>query len=130
MNEIEFHPAWHHLLGLAVQHEVHSAPWSSPGPGAHVARAGAFYCFAQAEAGIGCPLSATYSVIPALRHQPDVAAEWEPRFLSAEYDPQFAPATSKTGALCGMGMTEKQGGSDVRANTTVARAHERRRPGG
>ena len=75
----------------------------------------------EAEAGIGCPLSATYSVVPALRKQPEIAAEWEPRILSSEYDPRDVPATEKPGALAGMGMTEKQGGSDVRANTTVAR---------
>jgi putative acyl-CoA dehydrogenase len=78
-------------------------------------------CFGHAEAGVGCPISMTYSVIPALRHQPDVAEEWEPRFLSDSYDPRNAPASEKHGALAGMGMTEKQGGSDVRANTTVAR---------
>ena len=78
-------------------------------------------CFCQAEAGVGCPISMTYSVIPALRHQPELAEEWEPRFLSDAYDPRNVPATEKPGALAGMGMTEKQGGSDVRANTTVAR---------
>ena len=121
INEVEFHPAWHQLLGLAVQHQVHSLPWREPGPGAHVARGAAFLCMTEAEAGIGCPLSATYSVVPALRKQPEIAAEWEPRILSSEYDPRDVPATEKPGALAGMGMTEKQGGSDVRANTTVAR---------
>ena len=77
-------------------------------------------CLSQAEAGTGCPISMTYSVIPALRRQPDVAAAWEPRFLSLDYDRRSAPAPDKAGALCGMAMTEKQGGSDVRANTTVA----------
>ena len=74
----------------------------------------------QAEAGVGCPISMTYSVIPALRKQPEIAAEWEPRFISLDYDGELRPAADKPGALCGMGMTEKQGGSDVRANTTVA----------
>jgi putative acyl-CoA dehydrogenase len=78
-------------------------------------------CMSQAEAGIGCPISMTYSVIPALRTQPELAAEWEPRFLSSTYDPTNAPASQKPGALAGMGMTEKQGGTDVRANTTIAR---------
>jgi putative acyl-CoA dehydrogenase len=77
-------------------------------------------CLSQAEAGTGCPISMTYSVIPALRRQPEVAAAWEPRFTSLDYDPRMAPAPDKAGALCGMSMTEKQGGSDVRANTTVA----------
>jgi putative acyl-CoA dehydrogenase len=121
VDEAEFHPAWHELLGKAVEYELHSSPWQDPQPGAHVARGAAFMCMSQAEAGIGCPISMTYSVIPALRTQPELAAEWEPRFLSAEYDSRNAPAPQKTGALAGMGMTEKQGGTDVRANTTIAR---------
>ncbi len=121
VDEAEFHPAWHELLGVAVEHELHSSPWKDPRPGAHVARGAAFICMSQAEAGIGCPISMTYSVIPALRTQPELAAEWEPRFLSNAYDPRNAPASDKEGALAGMGMTEKQGGTDVRANTTVAR---------
>jgi putative acyl-CoA dehydrogenase len=121
VDEAEFHPAWHELLGIAVEHELHSSPWKDPRPGAHVARGAAFMCMSQAEAGVGCPISMTYSVIPALRTQPELAAEWEPRFLSNDYDPRNAPAPGKSGALAGMGMTEKQGGTDVRANTTVAR---------
>jgi putative acyl-CoA dehydrogenase len=117
----EFHPSWHELMEAAVGYELHCSPWKEPRPGAHVARGAAFMCMSQAEAGIGCPISMTYSVIPALRTQPELAAEWEPRFLSATYDPRNAPATEKAGALAGMGMTEKQGGTDVRANTTVAR---------
>jgi putative acyl-CoA dehydrogenase len=117
----EFHPAWHELIAVAVANELHCSPWKDPRPGAHVARGAAFMCMSQAEAGIGCPISMTYSVIPALRTQPDLAAEWEPRFLSATYDPANAPAPEKAGALAGMGMTEKQGGTDVRANTTLAR---------
>jgi putative acyl-CoA dehydrogenase len=121
VDEVEFHPAWHELLGVAVEHELHSSPWRDPKPGAHVARAAAFMCMSQAEAGIGCPISMTYSVVPALRAQPELAAEWEPRILSPRYDPSNAPAAQKAGALAGMGMTEKQGGTDVRANSTVAR---------
>jgi putative acyl-CoA dehydrogenase len=121
VDTVDFHPAWHELLGLAVEHELHALPWKQPGVGAHVARASAFICMSQAEAGIGCPISMTYSVVPALRVQPELAAEWEPRMLSGSYDPANAPAAEKRGALAGMGMTEKQGGSDVRANTTVAR---------
>ena len=117
----EFHPAWHELIAVAVENELHCSPWKDPRPGAHVARGAAFMCMSQAEAGIGCPISMTYSVIPALRTQPELAAEWEPRFLSATYDPANAPAPEKAGALAGMGMTEKQGGTDVRANTTLAR---------
>jgi putative acyl-CoA dehydrogenase len=121
VDEVEFHPAWHQLLGIAVEHELHCSPWKDPRPGAHVARGAAFMCMSQAEAGIGCPISMTYSVIPALRTQPELAAEWEPHFLSTAYDPRNAPAERKQGSLAGMGMTEKQGGTDVRANTTVAR---------
>jgi len=121
VDTVDFHPAWHELMALSVKHELHCGPWKDPRPGAHVARGAAFMCFSQAEAGVGCPTSMTYSVIPALRTQPELAAEWEPRFLSSEYDPANAPAGQKAGALAGMGMTEKQGGTDVRANTTVAR---------
>jgi putative acyl-CoA dehydrogenase len=121
VDTVDFHPSWHELMGVAVGHELHCSPWKDPRPGAHAARGAAFMCMSQAEAGIGCPISMTYSVIPALRTQPELAAEWEPRFLSSSYDPANAPAAEKAGALAGMGMTEKQGGTDVRANTTVAR---------
>jgi putative acyl-CoA dehydrogenase len=121
VDTVDFHPSWHELMEMAVGHELHCSPWKDPRPGAHVARGAAFMCMSQAEAGIGCPISMTYSVIPALRTHPELAAEWEPRFLSAEYDPGNAPAPQKAGALAGMGMTEKQGGTDVRANTTLAR---------
>ena len=87
IDEVEFHPAWHELIGVAVEYELHSSPWQDPRPGAHVARGAAFMCMSQAEAGIGCPISMTYSVIPALRTQPELAAEWEPRLLSAELRP-------------------------------------------
>jgi putative acyl-CoA dehydrogenase len=121
IDEVEFHPAWHELLGAAVGFGLHALPWRDPRPGAHVARAAMFMAFSQAEAGVGCPISMTYSAIPALRHEPEVAAEWEPRFASLSYDGErLRPASEKAGALCGMGMTEKQGGSDVRANTTTA----------
>ncbi|MBK5110673.1 MAG: isovaleryl-CoA dehydrogenase [Thermoleophilia bacterium] len=120
IDEVEFHPAWHQLMDLAVSHDIHGLPWRRPEPGANVARAALFTQLSQAEAGVGCPISMTFSVIPALRAQPDVAAEWEPRFLSLEYDGELRPVTEKPGALAGMAMTEKQGGSDVRANTTRA----------
>ena len=120
IDEVEFHPAWHHLMSEGVRLGVHALPWREQQPGAHVARAAMFVAFGHAEAGVGCPLSMTYSVIPALRKQPELAEEWEPRFLSLTYDGELRPAPDKPGALCGMGMTEKQGGSDVRANTTTA----------
>src|SRR5436305_1422182 len=120
IDEVEFHPAWHALMGLGVEHGLHALPWREPRPGAHVARAALFMLLAEVEAGVGCPLSMTYSAVPALRLQPEVAAEWEPRVTSTVYDPRLVPASEKAGALCGMAMTEKQGGSDVRANTTAA----------
>jgi putative acyl-CoA dehydrogenase len=129
IDEVEFHPAWHELMRLAVGHGLHALPWRERRPGAHVARAALFYVLSQVEAGHGCPISMTYSAVPALRRQPDVAAEWEPRFASLAYDPRMIPASGKQGALCGMAMTEKQGGSDVRANTTWAEAIAGRGPG-
>jgi putative acyl-CoA dehydrogenase len=119
LDEVEFHPAWHELLGLAVQHEIPSFAWRHPEPGAHVARAALMMLCP--EAGVGCPVSMTYAIIPALRREPALATEWEPRLTEPVYDRRFIPATEKRGALAGMGMTEKQGGSDVRANTTLAR---------
>ncbi|MGH2831101.1 MAG: acyl-CoA dehydrogenase family protein, partial [Actinomycetota bacterium] len=119
IDEVEFHPAWHELLRVAVGFGVHALPWRDPRAGAHVARAAMMMVW-QTDAGQGCPTSMTYSGVPALRTQPDVASEWEPRLTSLEYDPRFIPAGQKSGALCGMAMTEKQGGSDVRANTTRA----------
>ena len=129
VDEVEYHPAYHDLMRLAIQHELHALPWRQPGPGAHVTRAALFYLQSQVEAGHGCPISMTFSVIPALRMQPEVAAQWEPRILSTEYDPRMRPADEKTGATCGMAMTEKQGGSDVRANTTRAVSIGRGGPG-
>jgi putative acyl-CoA dehydrogenase len=123
IDEVEFHPAWHALLGLGVEHGLHCLPWRAPHqgrPGAHVARAAKFFLLAQVEAGVGCPLSMTYSAVAALAGEPELAAEWLPRLTSTAYDPRLVPADGKAGALCGMAMTEKQGGSDVRANTTRA----------
>jgi putative acyl-CoA dehydrogenase len=108
-------------MALGVGHGLHSLPWQEPRAGAHVARAALFVLLAEVEAGVGCPLSMTYSAVPALRLNPDLAAEWEPRLTSTAYDGRLVPATGKPGALCGMAMTERQGGSDVRANTTAAR---------
>ncbi len=120
IDEVEFDSSWHELMSIGVGHGLHAMPWREPGPGAHVARAAMFMLLMQAESGVGCPISMTYSAIPALRKQPELAAEWESRFLSLDYDEASAPAANKRGALCGMAMTEKQGGSDVRANTTTA----------
>jgi putative acyl-CoA dehydrogenase len=120
IDEVEFDNSWHELLRLGVSEGLHASPWREPRPGAHVARAALFMLLMQAEGGVGCPISMTYSAIPALRAQPELAEEWESRLLSLDYDQRSAPAGEKRGALCGMAMTEKQGGSDVRANTTVA----------
>ena len=117
---VEYHPAYHQLMRLSVGHALHALPWREPRPGAHVARAAMFFLVSQVEAGHGCPISMTYSGVPALRVEPELAREWEPRLTSTHYDPAYRPATEKSGAVCGMAMTEKQGGSDVRANTTRA----------
>jgi len=119
-DEVEFHPAWHHLMRLAVQQGIHSLPWASPRHGAHVARAALALLAAENEAGHMCPISMTYSAMPVLRQNEVIAREWAPRICSTEYDPSFQPASRKQGALIGMAMTEKQGGSDVRANVTRA----------
>jgi putative acyl-CoA dehydrogenase len=121
-DEVEFHPAWHALMQAGVEQELHALPWRTDQPGAHVARAATYVCSGQAEAGFGCPITMTFAAVPALRTEPDLAAEWVPRLTAATYDPELKPAAEKASALCGMAMTEKQGGSDVRANTTRALA--------
>jgi putative acyl-CoA dehydrogenase len=120
VDEVEFHPAWHRLLGTALEHGLHAAPWRDPRPGAQVARAAGFYLWTQVEAGHGCPVSMTFAAVPALRAAPGLAEVWEPKLTALAYQPALAPVAEKAGALCGMAMTEKQGGSDVRANTTTA----------
>ena len=118
---VEFHPGWHSLIESAVTCGNHSLPWEDDPPdGAHVARAAQTYMTGQIESGHNCPISMTYSVIPALNTTPEVARQWVPGIVSREYDPSFQPASGKKGLLMGMGMTEKQGGSDVRANTSGA----------
>ena len=120
IDEVAFHPAYHRLMELGIAHRQPSIAWG-PGPDAsHVAHAGLEFLMHQVEAGVCCPMSMTYAVIPALRHNPDIAAVWEPKLLSDRYDPSFQPVDGKAGATMGMAMTEKQGGSDVRANTTRA----------
>jgi putative acyl-CoA dehydrogenase len=117
---VEYHPAYHQLMTTAVAHGLHSGPWADPRPGAHVARAAKVIAWYQVDAGHICPVSMTYAVVPALRHQPEVARVWEPMIGSTTYDPSNRPAPAKAGVTCGMALTEKQGGSDVRANTTRA----------
>jgi putative acyl-CoA dehydrogenase len=120
IDEVDFHPCWHELLTTAVRHGLHAAPWADVRPGAHVARAAKFMVWTQAEAGHGCPISMTYACVPALRHAKDLAARYEPLLTSARYDFGLRVPDTKAGLLAGMAMTEKQGGSDVRANTTRA----------
>jgi putative acyl-CoA dehydrogenase len=120
VDEVAFHPAYHELMQVSVGHGLAGAAWAVDRPGAHVARAAGFIIWQQVDPGHFCPVSMTYSVVPALRHQPDLAREWEPQLVARAYDPRNVPASDKPGVLAGMGMTEKQGGSDVRANTTRA----------
>jgi putative acyl-CoA dehydrogenase len=120
IDEVEFHPAWHELMDAAIGHGLHAAPWGNSRTGAHTARAAGLLVWSQAEAGHTCPVSMTYSIVPALRHAPDLAARYEPLLTTTAYDPEHKPAAEKRGLTAGMSMTEKQGGSDVRANTTAA----------
>jgi putative acyl-CoA dehydrogenase len=120
VDEVEFHPSYHRLMEVAVSRGLHGTAWRDPRAGAHVARAAAFVVWAQVDAGHGCPISMTYAAVPALRAQADVARDWEPLLAARSYDPMLRPVEAKGSALCGMGMTEKQGGSDVRTNQTRA----------
>ncbi|WP_028080451.1 isovaleryl-CoA dehydrogenase [Solimonas soli] len=123
IDEIEFHPAYHRVMQLGMQYGVHAFAWrNADKPGAHVARAAISYLHNQAEAGSSCPLTMTHAAAPALAHSPDVARRWLPQIHSYEYDPRLLPFAQKKGCTMGMGMTEKQGGSDVRANSTKAYA--------
>jgi putative acyl-CoA dehydrogenase len=119
-DEVVFHPAWHRLMQASIERRLHSLPWTEKRPGAHVARAAMMMLTVQNEAGHTCPVSMTFSCMASLRAEPSLAREWEPKIVAANYDPRFLPASEKSGLLIGMAMTEKQGGSDVRANTTVA----------
>ena len=119
-DEVEFHPAWHELLRIGVEAGLHGAPWSEGEPGAHVGRAARFMTLGQSEAGVGCPLSMTYAAVPALDHDAELAATWRPLLERRTYDPGLRPVADKKGALVGMSLTERQGGSDVRLNETRA----------
>ncbi|PTM96744.1 DNA alkylation response protein [Streptomyces sp. VMFN-G11Ma] len=120
IDEVDFHPSWHHLMRAAVAEGLAGAPWADERPGAHVARTAGGLVWGHTDAGHGCPTSMTYAAVPALRAQPDLAKIYEPLLTSREYDPELRVPTEKPGLLAGMGMTEKQGGSDVRTNTTTA----------
>ncbi|MEV6098216.1 acyl-CoA dehydrogenase family protein [Nocardia sp. NPDC051981] len=120
IDEVEFHPYWHNLMDTAVSHGLHGSPWQDDRSGAHAARAAKFFTWGLADAGHMCPISMTYAVVPALRYNPELAAKFEPLLASRVYDFGLREPSSKAGLIAGMSMTEKQGGSDVRANTTTA----------
>ena len=120
IDQVDFHPAWHELMGIAYGHEVHSLAWTAKRDGAHVARGALSYLWNQIENGVGCPTGMSFAAVPALRLDPACAEEWESPSMSTEYDPRPLPVAEKTGATVGMTLTEKQGGSDLRANLTRA----------
>jgi putative acyl-CoA dehydrogenase len=120
IDEVEYHPAYHELMNVAVRHGLHATVWRNDRAGAHVARAAKFFVWGHTDAGHGCPISMTYAAVPALRHAPTLAERFEPLLVSPQYDPKLRDPMAKGGLLAGMSMTEKQGGSDVRANTTRA----------
>ncbi|HSH43304.1 MAG TPA: acyl-CoA dehydrogenase family protein, partial [Arenicellales bacterium] len=118
IDEVEYHPAYHRIMADAIAAGAHTSAWENPRPGANVARAAQFMLFAQVEPGHACPISMTHAVVPSLAFSPELTAEWLPRLVSREYDPELR--AGKPGAIFGMAMTEKQGGSDVRSNATEA----------
>lgn len=126
---VRYHEAYHKLMQLGLEAGLHSQPWTNPGPGAHVARAARYYLQAQVESGHGCPLTMTFAAVPSLKLTPEIADSWLPGVLARGYDPRNVPHMEKHALTIGMGMTEKQGGSDVRANTTIARATGAAGPG-
>ncbi len=129
IDEVIFHPAYHELMASSVAQGLAGSPWAEPKAGAHVARAAGSYLTVQVEAGHGCPITMTFAAVPTLRHQPEIADRWLPKVLAREYDPRNVPHTDKRAVTIGMAMTEKQGGSDVRRNTTRAYAVGRPGPG-
>jgi len=119
-DEVEFHPAWHQLMAMMLRHGLHTAPWAEPQSGAHVARAAGYLLWGEVENGTQCPTTMTYGAVPVIRRAEALAKDWLPKLYARNYDRRFLPLNEKTSALIGMGMTEKQGGSDVRANATRA----------
>ena len=129
IDEVRFHPAYHRLMQASLEHGLHSSHWTDPKPGAHVARAAKFYLQSQVDAAHGCPITMTSAAIPALLEQPDIAAQWVSKIMACQYDPRNVPVDQKQALTIGMAMTEKQGGSDVRANTLRAHPVGRGDPG-
>lgn len=135
VDEVRYHPAWHTLMAIAVENGIHNDPWKEEredgdtGRVPHVARSAKHYMLSQIEAGVCCPITMTFACVPALRNQPEIWADWKPHLLDNRYDPALAPLAEKKGVLVGMAMTEKQGGSDVRSNTTSAAPQETSGPG-
>ncbi|NEX92793.1 isovaleryl-CoA dehydrogenase [Caulobacter sp. 17J65-9] len=129
LDEVRFHPAYHSLMALATEHRIHDIAWTAGRPGGHVAHAALLALHTQADAGTMCPISMTYASVPALRRQPGVGQAWADKILGGTYDAPLKPIAEKTGITVGMAMTEKQGGSDVRANTTRAFPLEAGGPG-
>ncbi|SEU38440.1 putative acyl-CoA dehydrogenase [Myxococcus fulvus] len=130
LDEVEFHPAYHRIMEAAITHGIPNFAWRhEQTPGAHVARMALSYLHNQADQGTSCPLTMTYACVPTFRHHPGLAQQWLPRVTAASYDSRFIPSEKKTGVTIGMGMTEKQGGSDVRSNTTRAHRLGEKGPG-
>ncbi|WP_066966190.1 isovaleryl-CoA dehydrogenase [Microbulbifer sp. Q7] len=120
IDQVNYHPAYHQLMQLAMSEGLHASPWTDPKPGAHVVRAAKYYLHSQVESGHGCPVTMTFASLPSIQLSPALAEEWLPKITDRGYDPSNRPHTAKSTVTIGMGMTEKQGGSDVRANTTSA----------
>ncbi|MGB7305374.1 MAG: acyl-CoA dehydrogenase family protein [Burkholderiaceae bacterium] len=120
INAVQFHPAYHDLMAMAINHRAHGFAWANEGNAGHVGQSALFYMFCQPEGGVMCPMAMAYSVVPSLRSTPEIERAWMPKLLSTRYDKRDIPVSEKTGAMLGMFMTEKQGGSDVRTNSTVA----------
>lgn len=129
IDQVDFHPSYHLLMDTAISAGHHSLPWTQKSMGAHVVRAAIEYMHSQADPGTGCPLTMTFASVPAIANQPNIAKDWLPKITANVYDPRNVPFYEKQGLTIGMAMTEKQGGSDVRANTTRATAIDRSGPG-
>lgn len=121
IDQVRFHPAWHRLLDSLCRHGMHNAAWLQPGPSAHLERAASYYLHAQLESGSMCPVTMSFAALPLLAREEALLPQIKAQLASSEYDPRDLPVARKRGMLIGMGMTEKQGGSDVRSNSSVAR---------